>query len=98
MYSITSHTRSQAKKYGLIVKSSKLKGKKIGVFKKTKDGLVKLADVGALSYGDFGTFKKTKGIEFANKRRKAYRSRHKNDPMMKGGKRSRAWYAMNLLW
>lgn len=80
------------------MRPSKLKGKKIAVLKKTKDKITKLADVGAIGYGDYGVFLKTKGKEFANKRRKAYRSRHKNDPMMKDGKRSRAWYAMNLLW
>ena len=104
MYKITSHTRNQARKYGLIVRPSGNKGKKIAVFKKMKDKKTgkmtekKLADVGALGYGDYGTFIRTKGKEFADKRRKAYRSRHKNDPMMKDGKRSRAWYALNLLW
>jgi len=54
--------------------------------------------VGGLGYGDYGTFIRTKGKEYADKRRKAYRSRHKNDPMSKDGKRSRAWFALNLLW
>lgn len=102
MYKITSHTRSQARKYGYIVRPSKNKGKKIAIFKKIKkDGKVqevKLADVGALGFGDYGTFIRTKGKEYADKRRKAYRSRHKNDPMSKDGKRSRAWFALNLLW
>lgn len=104
MYKITPHTRRQARKYGLIVRPSSNKGKKIAVFKKMKDKKTgkmvekKLADVGALGYGDYGTFIRTKGKEYADKRRKAYRSRHKSDPMMKDGKRSRAWYALNLLW
>ena len=71
MYKITSHTRSQARKYGYIVRPSKNKGKKIAIFKKIKkDGKVqevKLADVGALGFGDYGTFIRTKGKEYADK-------------------------------
>jgi hypothetical protein len=95
-YRITQYTKDQAKKYGLEVKPSQVKGKKIAVFKKGE----KVADVGALGYGDYPTFleqekqgKHPKG--FANMKRKSYKSRHENDRHVRG---SRGWYADKLLW
>ena len=90
-YSITSYTRSQAKKHGVVVKRSKVKGKKLDVFKNGK----KVASVGALGYGDYPTFMRTKGKEFANKRRKAYKQRHQKDRTKRG---TPGWYADKLLW
>lgn len=91
-YIITSHTKAQAKKLNLVVKPSTVKGKKIDVFNKSGE---KLASVGAIGYGDYGTFLKTKGKEFADKRRKAYKIRHQKDRTIKG---SRGYYADQLLW
>ena len=51
-YRIKDYTKKQAKKYGLTVKPSRNKGKKIDVFKKG----VKVASVGATGYGDYPTF------------------------------------------
>jgi len=90
-YIITAYTREQAKKYGVTVKKSKLKGKKIDVFKNGE----KVASVGALGYGDYPTFTRTKGKEFANKRRKAYKKRHQKDRTKRG---TPGWYAEKLLW
>tara|TARA_R110000851_G_scaffold86327_5_gene187469 strand:+ start:16607 stop:16885 length:279 start_codon:yes stop_codon:yes gene_type:complete len=90
-YIITAYTREQAKKYGVTVKKSKLKGKKIDVFKNGE----KVASVGALGYGDYPTFTRTKGKEFANKRRKAYKKRHQKDRTKRG---TPGWYADKLLW
>ena len=36
-YKITSYSKNKAKKLGLTIKKSKLKGKKIAVFKKAKN-------------------------------------------------------------
>jgi len=91
-YIITSHTKTQAKKLNVIVKPSSVKGKKIDVF--NKEGK-KLASVGAIGYGDFGTFKRTKGKEFADKRRIAYKKRHQKTRVIVG---SRSYYADKLLW
>lgn len=91
-YKITSYTKTQAKKLGVKVASSKTKGKKIDVF--NKEGK-KIASVGALGYGDFPTFKKTKGNEYANKRRQLYKQRHEKDRHVKG---SKGYYADKLLW
>ena len=54
-----------------------------------------LASIGALGYGDYPTFIRTKGQEYADKRRKAYRNRHAKNIAIKG---SNGYYAGNLLW
>jgi hypothetical protein len=90
-YTITNYTKKQAKKLGVVVKPSKVKGKKIDVY---KNG-VKVASVGAIGYSDYPTYLKTKGKEYADKRRKAYKSRHKNNRTIKG---TNGWYADKLLW
>lgn len=90
-YTITTYTKKQAKKHGLTVKQSKVKGKKIDVFKNGK----KVASVGAIGYGDYPTFTRTKGKEFANKRRKAYKKRHQKNRTKRG---TPGWYADKLLW
>jgi len=91
VYTITSYSRKQAKKIGVTIKKSKLKGKKIAIFKKGK----KVADVGALGYSDFPTYTKTKGKAYANKRRKLYKIRHQKTRTKKG---SRSYYADKILW
>ena len=90
-YRIKPAQRRRASAIGVSIKPSKVKGKKIDVFKGDK----KVASVGALGMGDFETFKKERGIEFANKRRKAYKIRHQKDRTIKG---SRGYYADQLLW
>ena len=70
-YTITAYTRARAKKLGVQVKLAKNKKKKLDVFKGGK----KVASIGARGMGDFPTYKKTKGLEFAKKRQKAYKSR-----------------------
>lgn len=90
-YTITNYTRNKASQLGVSVKPSTRKGKKIDVFKDGK----KIASIGALGYGDYPTFTKTKGKEFADKRRKAYRNRHAKNISITG---SNGYYAGNLLW
>lgn len=90
-YSITRYTYQRAKELGVTVKPSTVKGKKIDVFKGGK----KVASVGALGYGDYPTFLKKFGKEFADRRRKAYKFRHEKDRHVRG---SNGWYADNLLW
>ena len=53
-YRISDYTKKQAKKLGVQVKPSKVKGKKIAVY---KDG-DKIADVGASGYADYPTYMK----------------------------------------
>lgn len=87
-YSITQYTREKARKHGVTVKPSTRKGKKIDVFKNGEY----IVSVGALGYSDYPTFIKSDGKEYADKRRKAYRKRHKNDNGDAG------FYAWHLLW
>ena len=90
-YRIKQLQYKNAKKLGVEIKPSTLKGKKIDVFKKGK----KIASIGAIGYGDFATFKQTKGDEFANKRRIAYKKRHQKYRNIKG---TNSYYADKILW
>ena len=91
-YKITSYTKSQAKKLGVKVTSSKTKGKKIDVI--NKEGK-KIASVGAIGYGDYPTYLKTKGKSYTDERRKLYKIRHKSNRTKKN---SNGYYADKLLW
>ena len=91
---------NKAKKLGVKIKQSKNKKKKIDVFKevKTKDGkkeLKLIASIGAISYGDYPTFKKEKGKEFADKRRKAYKARHEKH---RHKLNTPSYFADQILW
>jgi hypothetical protein len=95
-YRITNYTKQQAKKLGVEVKPSKVKGKKIDVFKDGK----KVVSVGGAGYPDYPTYKKMeadgrvpKGT--ADSRRKAYKTRHAKDRNVRG---SGGFYADKLLW
>lgn len=90
-YTITNYTKNQAKKLGVVVKPSSVKGKKIDVFKNGE----KIASVGALGYSDYPTYMKTKGKAYADERRKLYKIRHAKDRNVKG---SDGYYADKLLW
>jgi len=90
-YRITEYTLNQAKKYGVTVMPSSVKGKKIDVFKDGK----KIASVGALGYNDYPNFIAKYGKDFANKRRRAYKLRHDKDRHVKN---SAGYWADKLLW
>jgi hypothetical protein len=49
-YTITKYTRDRAKKLGVVVKPSSVKGKKLDVFNKKGE---KVASIGALGMGDY---------------------------------------------
>lgn len=90
-YQITAYTRKQAKKLGVVVKPSKVAGKKIDVYKNGE----KVASVGALGMGDYPTFIREKGKTYADIRRSLYKQRHEKDRHIKG---SNGFYADKLLW
>jgi hypothetical protein len=90
-YQIKENQRARAKALGVTIKPSKVKGKKLDVFKNDK----KVASIGALGMSDYETYRKTKGEEFANKRRKAYKSRHQKTRTKVG---SPSYYADKILW
>ena len=91
MYKIKRYTYQQAKKLGVVVKPSKVKGKKLDVFKNGK----KVASVGAKGYNDYPTFIEKKGKKYADERRRLYKIRHNQDRKKRG---TPGYYADKLLW
>lgn len=91
-YRITSYTKARARELNVTVKPSSVKGKKIDVFNKKGE---KLASVGYLGMGDYPTFIKKKGKEYADVRRRLYKQRHEKDRHKRG---SAGYYADKLLW
>jgi len=87
-YKITQFTRDRAREIGVEVYPSKNPKKKLDVvFPK---GAV--VSIGAMGYGDFPTYMKTHGMEYALKRRLAYHMRHRKDDGLAGQ------LAKHLLW
>ena len=96
MYQITKYSYDQAKKLGVTINPSKLKNKKIDIFKNDK----KIASVGGVKkdgsyYKDYPTYIKTEGKEKADKRRKLYKIRHEKNRKKVGTK---SYYADKILW
>ena len=91
-YRIKSYSYAQAEKLGVTIKPSTRKGKKIDVFNRQGE---KLASIGALGMGDYPTFMQTKGKEFAESRRKAYKNRHEKDRHKRG---TAGYFADKILW
>jgi hypothetical protein len=92
MYVISDYTKTQSNKLGVTVKPSTRKGKKIDVFDKADK---KIASIGDVNYLDYPGYVKTRGVEYANQRRSAYRARHKKDINVVG---SPGWLSGKLLW
>jgi len=90
-YQIKANQRKRATAIGVTIKPSENKGKKLDVFKNGK----KVASIGALGMSDYETYRKTKGDEYANKRRKAYKARHQKTRTKVG---SPSYYADKILW
>jgi hypothetical protein len=92
MYKITNRQKRNADALFVKIKPSTLKGKKIDVFDIEGN---KLASIGALGYMDYDLYLKTKGLAFANERRRLYQIRHANDRNKKG---TAGYYADKILW
>lgn len=90
-YKITSYTRNKARSLNVVVKPSTRKGKKIDVYKNNK----KVASIGAAGMNDYPTYIRTKGLEYAKKRRILYRKRHAKELKATG---TPGYYAAKLLW
>jgi hypothetical protein len=90
-YQITSRQRANARRLGVSIKPSTVKGKKIDVFKGDK----KVASIGALGMMDFDKWKAKEGIEKAKKRQKAFKSRFSKQRVKVG---TPAYYADQILW
>ena len=88
MYKIKPQQRKRAKEIGVEIKPSTKGNFKLDVYSKGR----LIASVGDKRYADFATYKETKGLAYAEARRRLYVQRHKNDKGLKG------MLAMYLLW
>ncbi len=99
-YKILPWSEHQAKRLNVIIVSSQRKGKKITVIDPTD--MEEIAHIGAIGYGDYPTHWKVHGKEYADQRRKAFRSRTASMPMWRfyKGKRRRSpsFLAREILW
>ena len=101
MYEIKEYTHKRLKKLNdllqtnkITIKPSNTKNKKIDIFINNK----KVASVGAIGMKDFPTHIKERGLEFANKRQKAFNNRFKRIPNIKNGKITNMFYSRYFLW
>ena len=88
VYKILPYTLAKADKLGVKVSPSTKAGKKLDVFKNGE----KIASIGASGMGDYPTYLKEKGKEFADERRRLYKIRHAKNKGVSG-----CW-ADSLLW
>lgn len=89
-YKILPQQRAAAKKLGVTIRPSAVKGKKIAVYKAGD----KIADIGALGYGDYWTYYQSDKY-LARSKREAYQSRHNGEQNKIGSPGYYAWY---ILW
>lgn len=90
MYEIKNRSKQRAKELGVEIKPSKVKNKKIDVFKDNK----KVASIGDKRFSDYVTYLE-KDKKLAEERRKLYNVRHKKDKDKVG---SAGYYASRILW
>jgi hypothetical protein len=76
-YTITDYTKKRAKEIGVEVKPASNPKKKLDVYKDGK----RIATIGDSQYGDYPTFVKEKGTQYANERRRLYHLRHTKDTL-----------------
>ena len=88
MYQISEYSLKKAKDLGVDILPSKRKYKKIDVFKNGKY----IASIGDTRYMDYPTFLARDGEEVAEKHRRLYHARHRNDNGIAGK------LAMYILW
>ena len=88
MYHITEYSYQKAKDLNLEIFPSKRKYKKIDVY---KDGKY-ITSIGDTRYMDFPSILAKEGKDVADKHRRLYRNRHKNDSGIAGK------LAMYILW
>ena len=69
-YIISGYSKLKAKENNVVIKPSTNKNKKIDVFKND----IKIASIGDIRYDDYSSYLKSKGKEYADERRKLYKS------------------------
>lgn len=90
MYQIKKYSHDQAKKLGVKISPSNISNYKIDIFDMKGDYITSIGDK---DYSDYPTYIEEKGLDYANKRRKLYHSRHKKD-----NDYIRGFLALNILW
>ena len=93
MYEIQAYTYNQADSLGLIIKPSTRVNKKLDIFDKRDNQYI--TSVGDSRYGDYPTYKKHYGEEYANKRKRAFHNRFKTKEIKPY---SNIYYSSKLLW
>ena len=93
-YRVKKIQRDKAKAEGVEIKPSKLKNKKLDVFKDGK----KVSSIGALGYKDYGTYLEQVSKSEADQKRKNYLARHAGEPKRKKGEKTNSYYADTILW
>ncbi len=91
MYKITDRQKRNAESLGVTIKPSTNKSKKIDVFKNGK----KIASIGAMGYNDFDIYLRTRGMAYADERRRLYKIRHAKDRNKIG---TPGFFADRILW
>lgn len=95
-YTISETIRKKAAAIGVVVKPSRNTSKKLDAF---VDGKFQ-ASFGGAGYMDYELYKKEKGIEYANEKRKQYKARHEKDRKVKyrDGKLTPGFLSWQILW
>jgi hypothetical protein len=93
MYDIQPYTYLKAKRLGVIVKASERTNKKIDVYDKRDNQYI--TSVGDIRYGDYPTYIKYYGQDYADKRRLAFHKRFKSSEIKSY---SNIYFSANLLW
>ena len=88
MYQISDYSYQKAKDLGVDILPSKRKYKKIDVFKNGKY----IASIGDNRYMDYPTFLAREGKDVADKHRRLYHARHRNNDGLAGK------LALAILW
>jgi hypothetical protein len=92
LYEITPYSYHQAKQLGVKIALSHNPKKKLDVFDWNGNFI---CSIGASGYGDFPTFYKEYGEQYALKKRQLYKKRHEKDRHKLG---SPGYYSDNILW
>ena len=89
-YKILQQQKTAARKLGVTIKPSTVKGKKIDVYKNGE----KVASIGAMRYGDYWTYYQSDRY-LARPKRESYKARHAGEQNKIGSPGYYAWY---ILW
>ena len=78
----------------ITIKPAENKTKKIDIFINN----IKIATIGDNNYDDYPNYILKNGLDYANKRRKLYYTRHSKEADIKDGKITPAWFSKYFLW